>query len=157
MKTVLVSSCLLGEPVRYDGKPKYIEHSFLTTLKNANQLISVCPEIIGGLPIPRPAAEIKADKVINIVQVDVTEQFENGAKQVLELLFKHQIKMAILKARSPSCGNLEVYDGNFCNQIVPGAGITAKLLIKNGCMVFNEEQIDNAKEYYEKLIVDDIV
>jgi len=154
MSQVLVSSCLLGEPVRYDASSKLHHHPFLKELNARKLIISICPEVMGGLPVPRPAAEISQHQVINIKQLDVTAEFTRGAKLTLEQAQKHQVKMAIMKANSPSCSNYQIYDGSFEGTLILGMGITAELLTKNRIRVFNELQLDEAQHYYQQIYTD---
>lgn len=106
-------------------------------------MIIICPEVTGGLPVPRPPAEIQANKrVINIKGEDVTSAFEQGAQKALALCKQHNICIAILKESSPSCGSSLIHDGNFSHTKVSGQGITTKLLEKNGIHVFSENDLD---------------
>ena len=139
---VLVSACLLGERVRYDGKVKLYNHPIFEKLIMENRVISCCPEVDGGLSIPRIPAEIKNNRVINQIGADVTSNFTNGAKKALVLAKLHNIKVAILKSKSPSCSNNFIYDGSFSKTLKKGMGITAKLLEHEGVLVFNEDQLD---------------
>jgi len=150
MNQVFVSSCLLGESVRYDASSRKYHHPFLEELIFRKLIISICPEVLGGLSVPRPAAEFSQNRVINITQVDVTAEFNRGAKLTWDQALKHQVKMAILKANSPSCSNHQIYDGSFQGKLITGKGITAELLIKNGIRVFNELQLDKAQRYYQE-------
>lgn len=143
---LLISACLLGQPVRYDGKSKPIaELDWLKQLEQEDRLFVVCPEVAGGLPTPRPPAEKVGDKVLTELGIDVTEAFHSGAELALKTCQQHGIRYALLKAKSPSCGNKEVYDGNFSNSLIPGQGITAALLTKNGIKVFSELEIEQIK------------
>ncbi len=139
---VLISACLLGEKVRYDGKVKLYNHPIFEKLIMENRVISCCPEVDGGLSIPRIPSEIKDNRVINQIGVDVTSNFTNGAKKTLMLAKQHNIKVAILKSKSPSCSNNFIYDGNFSKTLKKGKGITTKLLESEGILVFNENQLD---------------
>lgn len=96
------------------------------------EIIPICPEIMGGLPTPRLAAEAKGNRVINIEGQDVTKNFQKGAEETLFLAKKYDVKKALLKARSPSCGNGKVYDGTFTKTLIDGDGITTKILKENG-------------------------
>ncbi len=140
---ILISSCLLGEPVRYDGNHNILSVDVLKELKTEHQLFSFCPEVEGGLDTPRVPAEILKDKVINQSGEDVTQQFEQGANKALALCQKENIKVALLKAKSPSCGSNKIYDGTFSKVLVNENGITAKKLLDNGIAVFNEEELEN--------------
>ena len=141
---ILVSSCLLGEDVKYDGgnnsvalNPKVsfsLKELFMDILCE-NEIYSFCPEVSGGLKTPRTPAEIiKRDKPF-IVQTqngeDVTINFLLGAKKALDLCIEEDIKVALLKANSPSCGNIKTYDGTFSNTLIDGVGLSAKLLKEN--------------------------
>jgi uncharacterized protein YbbK (DUF523 family) len=103
MEKILVSSCLLGQPARYDGKGHAILHPQLTLWKKQNRLIIFCPEVAGGLPTPRAPAEIIQGSAITNLGEDVTEQFQTGANIALELCKKNQVRFALLKESSPSC------------------------------------------------------
>ena len=133
----VVSACLCGYPTRYDACAKPA-HPALKALENSGEALLVCPECMGGLPTPRPPAEIQGDRVINTVGGDVTAQYVSGAEQVLALCQKHGIRTAILKQNSPSCGCRFVYDGTFSHTLVAGRGITAALLEAHGITVCDE-------------------
>lgn len=137
----LVSACLAGINCRYDGKSNYNEE--IMELVKKGEAILVCPEQLGGLATPRFPSEVSIQneerKVINNHGEDVTENYERGAQEVLELAKKMNIKKAILKARSPSCGCGLINDGTFTKTKVEGNGVTAQLLLDNGLEVFNEE------------------
>jgi len=143
---LLVSACLLGQPVRYDGKSKAIkELQWLQSLQADDRLVVICPEVAGGLATPRAPAEQRGGLVITVQGEDVTQEFNEGAKQALVLCKKHNIKFALLKARSPSCGNTEIYDGSFSNNLILGMGVTARLLELNGIKVYSELQLQELK------------
>jgi uncharacterized protein YbbK (DUF523 family) len=130
---------LLGEKCRYDGGSKPNEK--IIALSKKEKLVPVCPEQLGGLPTPREPSEQKAKKVFSKSGKDVTAQFENGAKQVLKIAKQLDIKEAILKQRSPSCGAGQIYDGTFSGKIIRGDGVTTALLKKNGIKVSSEEDL----------------
>ena len=135
-ENILISHCLLGEPCRFDGKSKPMPD--IESLKEKYNLIPVCPEVMGGLPTPRNASEIQNGKVIDTEGNDVTSKFVEGARQCLEIAKTNNIRIAILKANSPSCGTGLVYDGSFGGNLIKGNGITTQLLLDNGISVFNE-------------------
>ena len=139
MEPILVSACLLGADCKYSGGNNLCPG--LEALKAHYQLIPVCPEQLGGLPTPRPPAECQGEKVINKEGLDVTEQFRKGAEEALKLGQYFGCKQAILKSRSPSCGQGMIYDGTFTGALVPGDGITAKLLRQSGFSLYSEENI----------------
>lgn len=138
MKT-LISACLLGLACRYDGASK--PHPKVLELAKNSQLIPFCPECFGGLPTPRPPAEIQGERVINAEEQDVTAQYQKGAEEALRLCKLLGIQTAILKAKSPSCGCGAVYDGSFTGTLRPGDGITAALLKANGIEVLTEKEL----------------
>lgn len=140
---ILISACFLGERVRYNGEAKPLVNVLLKEWKKQGRLIPVCPEVASGLPVPRPPAEIDpiTKKVITIESVDVTEQFDKGAEIALRLCQQHNIRLALLKESSPSCGSSSVYDGTFSQQKIIGEGVTTKLLRANGIKVFSEATI----------------
>jgi uncharacterized protein YbbK (DUF523 family) len=139
---ILVSACLLGHPVRYDGKSVPLkEIDWLQKLQQQNRLVIICPEQAGGLPTPRDPAERQKNKIITINNQDVTNEFEKGAKLALKLCQQHDIKIALLKANSPSCGNQQIYNGQFNNTLIAGLGMTAELLSKHNIKVYSELEI----------------
>lgn len=144
MNKVLVSSCFLGDKVRYDGGDNRLSHSLINEWKAEGRLVSFCPEISGGLSIPRPAAEILFNDVVFSKEGDnVSDAFLAGALKALEICKKYNIKYALMKESSPSCGSTTVYDGSFTNQKIFGEGVTVSLLRKHGIQVFSEFTIAN--------------
>ena len=157
---ILVSSCLLGEDVRYDGNnssiafnPKFsfsLKELFMDILCE-NEIYSFCPEVSGGLGIPRTPAEIVKNEKPFIVKdengLDVTINFLLGAKKAFDICKEENIKVALLKANSPSCGNIKIYDGTFTNNLIDGQGLTARLLKENGIEVFNETQLKELSKF----------
>ena len=141
MHKVFVSSCLLGQPVRYDGQSKGLKNDILTLWLQEKRVVAFCPEVAGGLPTPRPPAEINAAKVVTATGEDVTGEFQLGAEQALALCNAQQIKFALLKESSPSCGRNNIYDGSHKGVKVAGMGLTAEKLVKAGIQVFSEEQL----------------
>ncbi len=151
---LLVSACLLGNPVRYDGKAKTLEHDGLQQLLTEDRVIAFCPEVAGGLPVPRAAAEIVAGDgsavIAGTAQVktregnDVSEYFLAGAEQALALCRQHDISTALLTELSPSCGSGQIYDGSFKRQSIAASGVTTALLQHHGVKVFNQFQMDEA-------------
>lgn len=145
---IMVSACLLGDNVKYNGQNNYQEklHKFLA----GHEVIKVCPEVMGGLSIPRSPAEIKGNSVINQEGYDVTKEYHFGALKTLEIAKKEQIKVAILKKNSPSCSNKKIYDGTFTHTLVNGMGVTAQLLKENGITVLNEEEWEEYFKSYDE-------
>jgi len=144
-KKILVSACLLGHKVRYDnGDVPCLDPRFLSWYEEG-RLVSICPEVVGGLPTPRPDAQRQGDRVVTGAGADVTEQFRKGAEAALKLALEHEAELAILKQDSPSCGSLFIYDGTFTDTIVPGEGTTTELLRRNGIKVYGEDQLNEVE------------
>jgi uncharacterized protein YbbK (DUF523 family) len=139
IKIRLCSACLLGVACRYDGKSKP-NKKVLALLKD-EVVIPVCPEQLGGQKTPRENSEIKEGRVISETGRDETEEFIRGANEVLKIAKLYNIKEAILKQRSPSCGYGQIYNGGLTGKIIKGNGFTADLLIKNGIKVISEEDL----------------
>ena len=144
---ILVSSCLLGENVRYDGSNNKIDSKLFESVLKNHTIFSLCPEVEGGLFTPRKPSEIINKKVLTNDNEDVTQAFKLGAQKALSLCLEHNIHIALLKAKSPSCGNLKIYDGSFSKRLISGMGITSKLLSENGIKVFNEEELQELYTY----------
>ena len=145
---LLVSACLLGDPVRYDGQAQRLADPSLRVWQQAGMLVPFCPEVAGGLPTPRPAAECQADgRILTGSGEDVTAAFRRGAEAALALCRREGIECALLKERSPSCGSQRIYDGRFRGVTLSGEGITATLLRQQGIRVFSEEQLDELKAF----------
>lgn len=150
MEKILVSRCLLGHRVRYDGGA-HGPFDLLGVWQSEGRIVPLCPEVAGGLPTPRPPAEIPGGQggavldgrvaVVTVGGEDVTTPFVAGAEAALELIARHGIRLAVLKAHSPSCGNLENYDGSFSGTRVAGEGVTAAALKRAGVAVFNETEL----------------
>ncbi len=151
-KKVLISSCLLGKNVKYNGKNNLIEQNyFIEKLKSSNLLIPVCPEVDGGLPIPRVPVEILKERALNKNGEDKTREFKKGAKIALKNISQNDIKMAIMKSKSPSCGRDWIYDGSFTKTLIQGDGITIKFLKQQQIQIFTEEELDDAYKFWKNL------
>ncbi|XVQ09147.1 DUF523 domain-containing protein [Spirillospora sp. CA-255316] len=160
MERILVSACLFGRPVRYDGAAKPVHQALFERWRAEGRLVPFCPEVSGGLPVPRPPAELTgpADAVLDgsaevrtDTGADVTDQFVRGARLALETAERAGARMAILKEGSPSCATGHTYDGTFSGTRTPGAGITTTLLQRSGIRVFNEHDLDAAAGYLAEL------
>jgi len=139
-KTIKIcSACLLGIECRYDGEEK--KNKKVVSLSQKEILMPVCPEQLGGLSTPREPAEQKGKRVFTKSGKDVSENFKRGAKQVLRIAKLYDIKEAILKQRSPSCGCGQIYDGTFSGRIIKGDGVATSLLKKNGIKVITEDDL----------------
>jgi len=172
MERVLVSACLLGARVRYHGGDAACADPILLRWVSEGRVVAVCPEQEGGLPTPRPAAEIVllrssaqlassrrsgqaviagTARVQTAAGSDVTEAFCAGADRALDLVKRHGIRVAVLKDASPSCGSAVVFDGSFSGERIPGSGVTTALLDAYGVRVFNESQLEAAAEWLNRL------
>ena len=138
--TILVSACLLGHTCRYDGQSK--PHAGVAELLKKHTLVPICPEVQGGLPTPRPPAEIQGDRVVNSEGCDVTDCYQRGAQAALELAKILGADTAILKQRSPSCGSGQIHNGKFDGGLIDGWGVAAQLLRDNGITVYSEDEAD---------------
>ena len=138
---ILVSACFIHEGYKYDGGANINEK--IAKLSEKYDFIIICPEVMGGLSSPRYPSEIVGEKVFNSIGEDVTDAFVSGANKALELAKKHNVKKAILKYKSPSCGKGKIYDGTFSHQIIDGNGVAAQLLMENGIEVYTELEVDN--------------
>ena len=137
---VLVSACLLGVPCNHLGSSS--PSPAVAALSGEHRLIPICPEVAGGLSTPRPAAEVRVDgRVVTVAGDDVTDAYRRGAQAAVELALALGAESAILKARSPSCGCHEVYDGTFTRTRVPGEGVTARALRAAGLSLRSEEDV----------------
>jgi uncharacterized protein YbbK (DUF523 family) len=159
MQKILVSACLLGEKVRYDGLVVPVSKMMTGILRSTAVIIPFCPEVAGGLSVPRNSAEISGKDGFDVLDGkatvknksgdDVTLFYLNGAEKALETAIKNNIKAAILKEKSPSCGNSLIYDGTFTKTLKSGKGVTAAMFERNGIHVFNEKEIEKAIEFIE--------
>lgn len=147
---ILVSACLFGVNCKYNGGDN--KNKEVLKLIEKYQLIPICPEQLGGLSTPRHPAEIVSGdakdvlngkgKIENNCGEDVTEQFLKGAQESLKIAKLYGIKVAILKAKSPSCGCGVIYDGTFTGTLKKGNGVTAELFLQNGIEVYTENEIE---------------
>jgi len=162
MPSILVSACLLGLPARYNGEQIAHEHPVLRRWQAEGRLLAFCPEVAGGLPTPRPPAEIAEGKggravlqghacVIDRAGEDVTESFVRGARQAQDIARVRQIRIAILKEGSPSCGSGYTYDGSFAHVRLTQPGVTTAALEAIGVRVFSENQLDEAAAFLTTL------
>ena len=138
---ILVSHCFLGEPCRYDGASR-LDRQIIELHRAGHNLIPVCPEVLGGLGVPREPAELQPDgRVLTRAGEEVTAQYRAGAERAVEIAKENGCTVAVLKARSPSCGSGEVYNGAFTGTLTSGWGIAAKLLSEAGLEVMDEEHL----------------
>lgn len=139
-ESLLVSACLLGEAVRYDGRDNRVDA--VLALAEHYILVPFCPEVEGGLPIPRIPAEIVGGRVVNRAGEDVTAAFVKGAEAAVALCRREGVTRAVLKSRSPSCGKSSIYDGTFQGVLKKGQGVAAALLEGAGVTLYDEEDCE---------------
>ena len=139
MERILISACLVGDNVKYDGGNN--KNPLIEKLLEKYELVPFCPEVEGGLPTPRHSAEQRGEQVVNDIDEDVTDEFNRGADLALNICLYLKIKKAILKERSPSCGVHSIYDGTFSHKVIDGSGVTAALLKRKGIEVYSEDEI----------------
>jgi len=161
MIRVLVSACLLGEKVRYNGADAAAASRILEQWRSDGRIVRFCPEVAGGLGVPRPAAEIHGLAGQSVLDgtghvatnegAKVTEAFIRGAELALQMALAQDVRVAVLKEGSPSCGSGYIYDGSFSGQRKVGQGVTAALLERQGIRVFSELRLDEAAEYLRTL------
>ena len=138
---VLISACLAGINCKFNGENNLLDSGILDEISKKYHLLFVCPEVFGGLGTPREPAEMKDGLVVTKTAKDVSENFKFGAEICLKIAKLNGCKKAILKARSPSCGSGQIYDGSFTKKLIFGDGVAAKLLKENGILVFSEDEI----------------
>ena len=138
---VLISACLAGINCKFNGENNLLDSGVLDEISKKYHLLFICPEVFGGLSTPREPAEMKGGLVVTKTAKDVSENFKFGAEICLKIAKLNGCKKAILKARSPSCGSGQIYDGSFTKKLIFGDGVAAKLLKENGILVFSEDEI----------------
>lgn len=147
MASIAVSACLLGEPCRFDGQAKPCEA--VKALGNEHRLVPVCPEVLGGLPVPRPPSEVQtgapAWRVTNARGEDVTEAYEAGARETCRRAREAGCVGAVLKAKSPACGCGRIYDGTFTGRLTDGWGVAAAALRDAGLTVVDEYHMEELR------------
>ena len=161
MIKILISSCLLGERVRYHGGDAALADPILERWRREGRLVPFCPEVAGGLGVPRPPAEIQgaggiavlrgSARVVTSAGADVTDAFLAGARGALEAASRSGARVAVLKNGSPSCGTTQIYDGSFSGRRVAGSGAAAALLSQSDVRVFGEHELEAAQRHIAEL------
>lgn len=136
---IMVSACLLGDNVKYNGGNN--RHEKVLEYIKGHEVVPVCPEMLGGLPVPRAPGEIQDAIVRNEDGTSVDYEYRTGAAKALEIAESERIDMAILQSRSPSCGVNQIYDGSFTGRKIKGMGVFARLLSEKGYKVVDAEDI----------------
>lgn len=159
---ILISACLLGRPVRYDGKGKALHDPLIERWKTEGRLVGYCPEQAGGLPTPRPPAEIEGGKngddvlagrarVLEVTGGDVTAEFIEGGRKAVAFARAQDCRFALLIDGSPSCGSGFIYDGSFSGNRHPGFGVTAALMRQAGIEVFSDLELDKLEAHIKSI------
>lgn len=152
MLKILVSACLAGFAVRYNGQAKSAHEALLAKWREEGRLVTVCPEVAAGMPVPRPPAEIEAHRtgaevlaghafIADDTGADVTALFIAGARYALDRALAENCRYALLADGSPSCGSTFIYDGSFSKTTHSATGVTTALLQQHGIRVFAPSQI----------------
>lgn len=144
MVRILVSACLTGEAVRYDGAAAPCASPLIGEWRREGRLVPFCPETAAGLGVPRAPCEQSGGRVLTRDGHDVTKALLEGARLALGAARRHGVRIAILKERSPSCGSTAVYDGTFSGTLRAGEGVAAAVLRRHGIEVFGERQLERA-------------
>lgn len=149
---ILISRCFLGDNVRYNSEVLTFVHPLIALWQQQKRFISICPEVSGGLRVPREPAELQqnSNKVVTKSGINVSSQFSLGAQQALMLCQQHNIRFAVLKESSPSCGSTLIYDGSFTNNKILGQGVTSQLLTKHNIKVFSENKLESLHRLLDK-------
>ena len=143
-ENLIISACLLGIGCRYDGRR--VEKIDISMLSERYNLIPICPEIYGGLPTPRVPSERVGNRVVMKDGRDVTDAFIRGAEEAYRSATVNSATKALLKAKSPSCGKGEIYDGSFTGSLTEGNGVAAEYLMERGITVYTEDEIEKLLE-----------
>ncbi len=158
---ILVSACLMGVKVRYNGSALELESVWLQRLWQENRVHTFCPEMAAGLPVPRPCAEIIGgnghDVLAGRAEVrdsegrSISGEFLLAAGKTLDFCRKNAIVLAVLTENSPSCGSNSIYNGTFKGQKIRGCGVTTALLVQNGIRVFSQNELTEAANFLAEL------
>ena len=136
---IMVSACLLGRKCKYNGGDNFSTN--VAAFVEGHEVIPVCPEVAGGLPVPRPSCEIVNGVVTDKEGKSRDKEFRAGAEHCLRLAKEKDIDLAILQSRSPSCGVSRIYDGTFSGRLIEGSGVFASLLLENGFRVMDAADV----------------
>ena len=137
---IIVSACLLGQNCKYNGGNNYSQK--VMDFVQGHEVISVCPEVMGGLSVPRAPCEIVNGIVTNNLGVSCDSEFRKGAELALNIALENKADLAILQSRSPSCGIKQIYDGSFTGKKIDGMGIFASMLKEKGIKLLDVEDLN---------------
>lgn len=139
--TIVVSACLLGKNCKYNGGNNYSQQ--VIDFLQGKDVIAICPELLAGMPAPRPPVELVQGRAVNNQGVDVDAAYRRGVQAAMEQIKGQDIALAILKSRSPTCGVRQIYDGTFSKKLIDGSGLFAEALLQEGYTVIEEEGLEN--------------
>ena len=145
---ILVSACLLGQKCKYNGGDNYNEQ--VMAFIEGHEVIAVCPEVAGGLPIPRRSCEIVDGKIVNTAGESKDREYREGAEKCLQIAKETNADLAILQSRSPSCGVNQIYDGTFSGRLIAGSGVFTSLLRENGFRTLDAEDLDKSPVLFRR-------
>ncbi len=146
MKKMIMSACLAGENCKYSGGNNRIEDEYILGLVKKDHVILVCPEVMGGLEIPRAPGEIRSGRVYTDEGRDVTAEYRRGAEMTLAIAEENDVIVCLMKERSPSCGVHMIYDGTFSGTKIPGSGICSAMLREAGYDIHSEFELEEVKK-----------
>lgn len=141
MGKIAVSACLLGQNCKYNGGNN--KNEAVLRFLEGKEVIPVCPEVLGGLPVPRIPAEIRDGVAWNKNGENVDAEFKRGVELTLAALEEEDIELAVLQSRSPTCGVKQIYDGTFTGTLTEGQGLLVRALMEKGYRVIDAEDIQN--------------
>ena len=141
MKKIIVSACLLGRNCKYSGGNN--RNEAVISYVKGKEVIPVCPEVAAGMPVPRPPVELREGRVISCEGKDLDAVYRAGVARTLKEIEGEEIACAILKAKSPTCGVHEIYDGTFSGKKIKGRGILAEALVKAGIRIIDEKDVES--------------
>ena len=136
---VLVSACIMGVNGKCNGKNN--ENITAINFLKDKEVISICPEVLAGMKIPRSCAEIVNGRVVDENGNDVSSEYDKAVQIALSKIQNENIDLVILQSRSPTCGVNQIYDGSFTGKLISGMGLFAKELKQRGYKVIDVEEI----------------
>lgn len=137
---VLVSACIIGENCKYNGKSN--KNELAINFLRDKEVVCICPEMLAGMSIPRPCAEIVGGVVVDDQGNNVDAEYRNAVNLALSKIEEEDIDLVILQSRSPTCGVNTIYDGSFTGRIISGSGLFAKALMNKGYNVIDVDDIE---------------
>ncbi len=140
MGKIAVSACLLGTNCKYNGGNN--RNEAVLRFLEGKEVLPVCPEVAGGLPVPRVPMELRNGEAWNAHGENVNEAMKKGVEETLAMLAKENIDLVVLQSRSPTCGVNQIYDGSFSGRLIDGQGLLAKALLESGYRVVDAGNVE---------------